>query len=101
MPRPSLPDPKHAAPSRFPGFREPVVDAEDLIGRLVGRRRGLGVSQAEVAARMGTSQPAVARLEARRSEARLSTLERYASALGVTVGLSVTASAAATEEDEP
>ena len=40
---------------------------------------------------MGTSQSAVARLEARRSEARLSTLERYASALGTSLSFAVTA----------
>jgi predicted transcriptional regulator len=58
-------------PSVFPGFRE-----------LADRRRDLGLSQTEVAARMGTSQSAVARLEAGGVDARLSTLERYAAALG-------------------
>lgn len=52
--------------------------AEDL----VQRRIRLGLSQTEVAARMGTSQSAVARLESGDADIRLSTLERYASALG-------------------
>ncbi len=39
---------------------------------------------------MGTSQSAVARLEARRGDARLSTLERYASALGASLSFAVT-----------
>jgi predicted transcriptional regulator len=42
----------------------------------------LGLSQTEVAARMGTSQSAVARLEAGDVDIRLSTLERYAAAVG-------------------
>ena len=68
--------------SRFPGF-EALADGSDaLIERLVERRRELGLSQTDVAARMGTSQSAVARLEAARSDTRVSTLERYATALG-------------------
>jgi predicted transcriptional regulator len=45
----------------------------------------MGLSQAEVAARMGTSQSAVARFEAGELDARLSTVERYTSALGGTL----------------
>lgn len=56
----------------FPGFRE-----------MAEKRVELGLSQTEVAARMGTSQSAVARLEAGDADIRLSTLERYASALGM------------------
>jgi transcriptional regulator with XRE-family HTH domain len=47
------------------------------------RRTELGLSQTEVAARMGTSQSAVARLEAGDGDIRLSTLARYAAAIGV------------------
>ena len=57
--------------SVFPGFSE-----------LARKRRELGLSQTEVAARMGTSQSAVARLESGDADIRLSTLERYAAALG-------------------
>ena len=48
-------------------------------------RRESELSQTEIAARMGTSQSAVARLESGDLDARLSTLERYAAALGRTV----------------
>ena len=48
---------------------------------LIALRRRLGLSQTEVAARMGTSQSAVARLESAGADLRLSTLERYAAAL--------------------
>jgi transcriptional regulator with XRE-family HTH domain len=53
----------------------------ELTDSLVARRISLGLSQTQVAARMGTSQSAVARIEAARSDVRLSTLERYAAAL--------------------
>ncbi|MGH3925066.1 MAG: helix-turn-helix domain-containing protein, partial [Pseudonocardiaceae bacterium] len=41
-----------------------------------------GLSQAEVALRIGTTQSAVARLESARSDTRLSTVQRYAEAVG-------------------
>jgi len=69
--------------SVFPGFREIAERREALLETLVGERRRLGVSQTELAARMGTSQSAVARFEAGGADARLSTIERYADALGV------------------
>jgi transcriptional regulator with XRE-family HTH domain len=62
---------------------------EQLAGELVARRQALGLSQTEVAARMGTSQSAVARLESGQGDVRLSTLERYAAALGSTVTVMV------------
>jgi predicted transcriptional regulator len=49
------------------------------------QRHRLGVSQAEVASRMGTSQSAVARFEAGDLDVRLSTVERYTAALGGTL----------------
>ena len=67
----------------FPGFREMAQRRKDLSAELVSRRQAVGLSQTEVAARMGTSQSAVARLEAGESDVRLSTLERYASAVGM------------------
>ena len=53
-----------------------------LADELVARRVELGLSQTDVAARMGTSQSSVARLEGGRSDVRMSTLERYAAAIG-------------------
>jgi transcriptional regulator with XRE-family HTH domain len=66
----------------FPGFREMSERRRELASDLVTRRVALGLSQTEVAARMGTSQSAVARLESGDADVRLSTLERYAAALG-------------------
>ncbi len=66
----------------FPGFREMAERRQALSDELVERRRALGLSQTQVAARMGTSQSAVARIETGSSDVLLSTVERYASALG-------------------
>ena len=66
----------------FPGFKDMAERRRALTADLVARRRALGLSQTAVAARMGTSQSAVARLESGDADVRLSTLERYAAALG-------------------
>ncbi len=71
----------------LPGFREMAVrrmsaERRRLVGELADQRRSAGLSQTEVAARMGTSQSAVARLEAGDADVRASTLERYAAAIG-------------------
>jgi ribosome-binding protein aMBF1 (putative translation factor) len=79
----------------MPGFREMAARrmademaaqmAEDrarLVRDLAGQRQAAGLSQTEVAARMGTSQSAVARLESGTADVRASTLERYAAAVG-------------------
>lgn len=65
----------------LPGFKEMSERRRALTDELTTRRVALGLSQTEVAARMGTSQSAVARLEAGSSDVRLSTLQRYAAAL--------------------
>ena len=67
----------------FPGIREMADRRRALSDGLVTERVRLGLTQTEVAARMGTSQSAVARLEAGEGDIRLSTLERYASAIGM------------------
>jgi len=66
----------------FGGFREMAERRRAIAAELVAGRRSLGLSQTEVAARMGTSQSAVARLESGDADVRLSTLERYAAAIG-------------------
>jgi transcriptional regulator with XRE-family HTH domain len=68
--------------SRFPGFREIAERRRQLVVNLMARRRVLGLSQTQVAARMGTSQSAVARLESGVADVRVTTLERYAAAVG-------------------
>ena len=69
----------------FPGLQEMADRRRGVIEELAGARRASGVSQTEIAARMGTSQSAVARLESGELDARMSTLERYAAAVGAVV----------------
>jgi ribosome-binding protein aMBF1 (putative translation factor) len=71
----------------LPGFSEMALrrmaaDRASLVHDLVAQRRAVGLSQTTVAARMGTSQSAVARLESGATDVRASTLERYAAAIG-------------------
>jgi transcriptional regulator with XRE-family HTH domain len=72
---------------RLPGFREMALrrmseERGRLLADLTARRQAAGLSQTEVAARMRTSQSAVARLESGEGDVRMSTLERYAAAVG-------------------
>jgi hypothetical protein len=71
----------------LPGFREMALrrmaaERRRLVGELTAQRQSAGLSQTEVAARMRTSQSAVARLESGDADTRASTLERYAAAMG-------------------
>ena len=66
----------------FPDLVEAAVHRRELLRELAARREQLGLSQTVVAARMGTSQSAVARLEAGETDTKLSTVERFAAALG-------------------
>jgi ribosome-binding protein aMBF1 (putative translation factor) len=71
----------------LPGFREMALrrmsqERRRLVAELASQRQSAGLSQTEVAARMGTSQSAVARLESGDADTRASTLERYAAAVG-------------------
>jgi ribosome-binding protein aMBF1 (putative translation factor) len=79
----------------MPGFREMTLrrsavaqaarmagERGRLVRELAEQRQAAGLSQTEVAARMGTSQSAVARLESGTADVRASTLERYAAAVG-------------------
>jgi len=78
----------------MPGFREMALHRADeqaarmaqdrgrLVRELAEQRQAAGLSQTEIAARMGTSQSAVARLESGTADVRASTLERYAAAVG-------------------
>lgn len=53
-----------------------------LANELISARAQAGLSQADVAARMGTTQSTIARLESGRSLPSLRTLSRYAAAIG-------------------
>lgn len=63
-----------------------LVDADsDLLDELVAQRHRQGLSQEQVARKMGISQGAVARIESGDRDPHLSTLRRFALALGVEV----------------
>jgi ribosome-binding protein aMBF1 (putative translation factor) len=68
--------------AEFPLLVEAAVRRRALLRELASRREEVGLSQTAVAARMGTSQSAVARLESAEVDAKLSTIERYAAAIG-------------------
>ena len=82
--------PRRRQPGRASGVttRVPWVQGDGRQAQGPGRHASrpaateIGLSQTEVAARMGTSQSAVARLESGDADVRLSTLERYVAALG-------------------
>jgi transcriptional regulator with XRE-family HTH domain len=66
-----------------PGFKAALEDAEDLqrlLDTLIALRRERGLSQTDVALRMGVRQPTVSGFE-KQSDPRLSTLHRYARAV--------------------
>ena len=76
-----LPQWRYAAHADAPAARI-TEDRGRLVRELAEQRQAAGLSQTEVAARMGTSQSAVARLETGTGDVRASTLERYAAAVG-------------------
>ena len=54
----------------------------ELVNALLQARARAGISQAEVASRMGTTESTVSRLESGRTKPSTRTLERYAEATG-------------------
>lgn len=77
---------------RKPGVRDAYAVLEDefcFLDEILKARVAAGVTQAEVAARVGTTQSAIARLEsgARRHSPSVATLQKYARALGYRVEL--------------
>ena len=66
----------------FPQLMEAAHRQRLLLRELAEKREAMGLSQAEVAARMGTSQSALARLERGEGNPTLATIERYVYALG-------------------
>ena len=66
----------------FPQLYAAALKERALLRALAERRVAAGISQREIAKRMGTSQPAIARLERGEIDPKLSTLERFAAAIG-------------------
>ena len=70
------------ANEHFAELVEAALNRRELIRELAEARVSQSMSQTRLAALMGTSQSAVARLESGDSDVRASTLARYAAALG-------------------
>ena len=79
-------DPPHRTPA-FNRIRERLAHAEggwlfaQIAGQVTDRRRARGLSQAELASLVGTTQSAIARLESGGRPPRIDTLLRIADAL--------------------
>lgn len=58
-----------------------------LVEEMIAARGRAGLTQADVAARMGTTQSVVARIESGRNSPNLKTLEKYARAVGTRVSV--------------
>jgi transcriptional regulator with XRE-family HTH domain len=71
----------------FPAMVDAALKERRLLRELATRRVEMGLSQKTVAALMGTTQPALARLERGEIDPKLSTLERYAEALGQSIAV--------------
>lgn len=74
-----------AANPEFPQLMEQARRNRELLATLAGERKRNKVSQTRVAAAMGTSQSAVSALEKSAADAKVSTIEKYAGALGFAV----------------
>jgi hypothetical protein len=66
----------------FPGLLLAAERRRALLRTLAEQRRRNNLSQTRVAAAMSTSQPTLARLETTAADTKLSTVERFAEALG-------------------
>lgn len=63
---------------------EVVKDARE---KLVARRKALGLTQSDIAIRMGTAQSTVSEFEKGTKDPRFSTFLRYADAVGLDVSI--------------
>lgn len=66
----------------FPAMVDEAYERRLLLRRLAEARKAAKLSRTVVAARMGTSEAAVARLEAAIVDPKASTIERFAAAVG-------------------
>jgi predicted transcriptional regulator len=78
-------DERTARSPEFPAMVEAAERRRKLLGALADRRREGEQSQTAVAAAMKSSQSSIARLETSATDARMSTLDRYARVLGYRV----------------
>lgn len=77
--------------------REEAAIYADSVAALFAARKSEGLSQAQVADRMGTTQSAVSEIEAGSKDMRLSTLIRYAQAVDRTIAVALSQRSGAAE----
>lgn len=81
-----------AADENFRLAREEILDRHAILDALVAMRKTAGVTQEQMAERMSISQPTVSEFESEQSDPKLSTLQRYARALGARIDVRIDAS---------
>jgi ribosome-binding protein aMBF1 (putative translation factor) len=69
----------------FPRLLQAAERRRALLHTLAEQRKRRNLSQTKVAAAMNTSQPTLARLETTAADTKLSTIERFADALGYSI----------------
>lgn len=72
-----------ATSSAYRAEQQRLSQFEDLARLVIKHRASLGISQQELAQRVGTSYSAISRLESGRHKTSVETLQRVAAALGV------------------
>lgn len=79
-----------STPGMVRGRSKILADAvREFLGELVDVRRGRGMSQTNVAEVLGVSPQAISKLERYDADPKLSTLQRYANAVGAIVEITV------------
>lgn len=71
------------ASSAYRAEQQRLAQFEDLARLVIKHRAALGISQQDLARRVGTSHSAISRLESGRHKTSVETLQRVAEALGV------------------
>lgn len=85
---------------RFPALVAAAARRRRLLAELGNRRRAEERSQTDVAAAMRSSQSSIARLEASATDARMSTIDRYAEVLGYRVQYHLIPESVAGDEED-
>ena len=73
----------------FPAKLAAAVQRQELLHRLAAARKEAGMSRTAVAAKMGTSEAMIVRLEKGESEVKLSTVQRFADAVGMRLDIDI------------
>ncbi|MDJ0686306.1 MAG: helix-turn-helix transcriptional regulator [Alphaproteobacteria bacterium] len=67
-----------------------LAEEYDIAAKLIAARKAAGMSQVEVAERMGTTQTVISRMESGRHRPSLGSIHRYAAATGAKATIEIT-----------